>query len=102
MSTTIPLSVRTALHENPLFPLVDQHAVRVLATAVTGEGEDVDDAFVAVLKKTRYYRNAQQQRTISPYGVLIDLDGQGDLINGCFEAALLLGLAFGLRLRGAA
>lgn len=106
-TTTTPPSVRSALHHHPLFPLADQQAVAVLAAAVTNRADwtgslDTDGALYALLRETVYYRNARKEKTINADGWLVDVEGAGDLINGCFEAGLLLGLAFGLRLRGTA
>lgn len=102
MSRRKPLDVlRTVppafpLRRNALFPIADRLAATILVETVTNEApsaELTDDALIALMRRSRHYTHDCEA---------IDHEQAGDVMNACFDAGLMLGLAFGLRLRGAA
>ena len=101
MPTRKPLKVRQtgsrslSLREHTLFPLADRYSARILIASVTDQPMSDDatgEALYALMRRSRFYKPTLEAG---------DVD-QGGLMNACYEAGLVLGLAFGLRLRGAA
>lgn len=81
-------------HRAALFAHADQWAAAILRAVVTDANgfsiERVDDALTDLQRRSRYYKEADERR-----------QDDGDLMVACQEAGLMLGLAFGLRLRSA-
>ena len=72
-----------------------QHAQEILLAAVTDSGpnEAMNDALSDLMQRSPYWEQSfAEQLGSSTVG----------LTNSCFDAGLALGVAFGLRLRGAA
>ena len=91
-----PCPIPFPLHHHSLFPLADRYAATILVETVTnqeGAGETTNEALSALMRQSRYDKPALEQ---------LGSGGRGDLMNACYDAGLLLGLAFGLRLRGTA
>jgi hypothetical protein len=89
-----PLQVRL-LHQHPLFTLADRYAAKILIDTVTNDDPDTDDALRVLTQRSQHFTphcdEIPSERTQT-----------GDLMNACHDAGLMLGLALGLRLRGAA
>jgi hypothetical protein len=77
-----------------LFARADEWAAEILRATVTNANgmrmEDVDDALADLVRRSPYYKEADERR-----------QDDANLMIACQESGLLLGLAFGLRLRGA-
>jgi len=78
-----------------LFTAADRHAYAILLATVTNatgmRTEQVDEALADLTRRSSYYPEADERN-----------QDDANLMIACQEAGLMLGVAFGLRLRGPA
>jgi len=88
-----PLPRLVSRDRRALLARAHQHAEEILLATVTDSspGDATDDALSDLMQRSPYWEEA-----------FVEIEEVGGLMNSCYDAGLMLGLAFGLRLRGAA